>query len=84
MVAPLRAQLQDLPPALVITAALDPLKDEGQAFAQKLRGAGVAVEETVYPDVEHGFVQFFKAPGNQPMGERALDQAADFVKRVAN
>ncbi|WP_263262356.1 alpha/beta hydrolase [Pseudomonas sp. RIT-PI-S] len=80
LVAPLRAQLHALPPALVITAALDPLKDEGLAYAEKLRQAGVDAQYTLYPDVEHGFVQFFKEPRNQAMGERALDEAAAFIQ----
>ncbi|MBA1242495.1 alpha/beta hydrolase [Pseudomonas japonica] len=80
LVAPLRAALHGLPPALVISAGLDPLKDEGRAYALKLREAGVAAQETLYPEVEHGFVQFFKEACNGRMGEQALDQAAAFVK----
>jgi len=79
LVVPLRAQARGLPPALVITAGLDPLKDEGQAYAAKLREAGIAAQATLYPDVEHGFVQFFKEARNQPMGGEALGQAARFI-----
>ena len=80
LVAPLRAALHGLPPALVISAGLDPLKDEGRAYALKLQEAGVAARETLYPEVQHGFVQFFKEACNGPMGEQALGQAAEFVK----
>ena len=48
----------NLPPAFVITAGYDPLLDEGRAYADKLRAAGVEVAYREYADMVHGFVLF--------------------------
>lgn len=53
---PIRAKnLADLPPTLLCTAGLDPLRDEGIAMVGELQTAGVAVEYEHYPESEHGF-----------------------------
>jgi acetyl esterase len=57
--SPLLAQNHaNLPPALVITAGYDPLVDEGRAYADKLRAAGVHVAYREFADMVHGFILF--------------------------
>lgn len=58
-VSPIYAEtLAGLPPAHVVTAGFDILKDEGIAYAEALRKAGVAATHVDYPDVIHGFIGF--------------------------
>jgi acetyl esterase len=66
LVSPLwAASHADLPPALVQTADLDPLRDEGRRYAERLAAAGVPVRHTNYVGAPHGFASF---PGATTIG----------------
>ncbi|SNX56010.1 acetyl esterase/lipase [Streptomyces sp. TLI_55] len=75
--SPLRAttdQLTGLPPALVITGEADVLRDEGEAYANKLRTAGVPVTAVRYQGVIHDFVML-NALRETHAAEAAINQA---------
>lgn len=68
--APLRAEsLAGLPPAYVITADLDPLRDEGDAYAKRLQEEGVQVTHRSYPGVIHDFCIMPLTSGLAALGE---------------
>ncbi|MGI5409567.1 alpha/beta hydrolase [Streptomyces chartreusis] len=80
--SPLRAgveQLQGLPPALVITAEADVLRDEGEAYAGKLREAGVPVTAVRYQGVIHDFVML-NALRETRGAEAAIGQAVSVLR----
>ncbi|PZW37584.1 acetyl esterase [Humitalea rosea] len=78
--SPLRAEdLSNLAPALVLTAGHDPLVDEGEAYASRLRASGVAVEQRRYPGQMHGFLTMGKV---LPTATAALDDLAQALARA--
>lgn len=80
-VSPLRAteeQLAGLPPALVINAECDVLRDEGEAYAAKLRRAGVTVTGVRYEGIIHDFVMV-NSMHDTPQARAAVAQAVAFL-----
>lgn len=79
-VSPLRAEdLGGLPPALVLTAEHDPLRDEGDAYARRLVEAGVPTEH----DCVAGAVHLFAQMSGTDVGRRAVARIADFLRGTA-
>lgn len=77
--APLQAKsLRGLPPALVLTAEFDPLRDEGEAYAEAMVAAGVDVGLTRYDGVVHGFFGMHATVGKSL---RAIDQACRSMRQ---
>ncbi len=74
-VSPILAEdLSNLPPALVVTAGYDPLHDEGKAYADRLKEAGVDVTYYCYEDMIHGFFSF---------GEM-MDKGKELIELIAH
>jgi len=75
--SPLRADdLSGLPPALVVTAEYDPLRDEGEYYADRLRQAGVRTRMQRWDGMNHGF---FAVPGVVEKASAAIDEACVWV-----
>lgn len=84
--SPLRASLDDLaglPPALVITGEADVLRDEGEAYAAKLRQAEVPVTAVRYQGIIHDFVML-NALRNTNAARAAISQACDVLRTALN
>jgi acetyl esterase len=78
--SPMQAtSLRGLPPAIVITAEIDPLRDEGEAYAQRLTEAGVQVHAKRYDGVTH---EFFGLAGVVPKAKEALQDAVAGLKEA--
>jgi acetyl esterase len=67
------SELAGLPPALMVTAEYDPLRDEGEAYAERMRQAGAIVEASRYDGQIHGFVGLFSI---FDAGAKAVDELA--------
>ncbi len=78
--APLNADVDGVAPACMILAECDPLIDEGLAYADKLRAAGVPVALELYRGVTHDFIKLGRAI---PQAHAALDAAARALKETA-
>ena len=73
--------LAGLPPALIITAECDPLRDEGEAYAKRLADAGVPVTLTRYAGMIH---PFFSLSGAIPHAHDAIQQVAEVVRTAGS
>jgi len=69
----LAADLTRLPPALIITAGCDPLRDEGEAYARRLTRAGVKADVLRFDDMIHAFLFLLKSSDSS---RRAIEKAA--------
>lgn len=75
-VPPRAASLAGLPPALVLTATKDPLRFEGEAYADRLAAEGVAVRKRCHAGVEHSFLG---EPPGSPEVDAAIQEIAAWV-----
>ncbi|MFE4418787.1 alpha/beta hydrolase [Streptomyces sp. NPDC056817] len=79
LVSPIkRTDLTGLPPALVVTAEHDPMRDEGELYGERLREAGVETTVSRYEGAGHGFVQHFS---RIPEYHAVFTQTRDFLGR---
>ncbi len=77
-VAPLHAEnLKNLPAALVISYEDNPMHDEGDEYATRLRQDGVAANVSFYPDMIHGF---FLMAGDLAAGKKCIDEIASALR----
>jgi acetyl esterase len=84
-VSPLAADLADLPPTLLVTAEHDPLRDEGNRYAERLAAAGVRVVHRCEPGQLHNFPSLRQlSPAAAAAEDRFLADAAALVAEVRN
>jgi len=78
--SPLTARnLSELPPATVITAGFDPLRDQGLAYAERLQDAGVPVTIRNYEDMVHSFFTLLEGPFELDAAHKAIENVAEDV-----
>jgi acetyl esterase len=85
-VSPLLASDDDLklmPPTLIVTAGCDPLREEGKAYADRLKACGVSVTYRLEEDMIHAYLGFFNSPRYQDFStvvEERLDPAVAVIR----
>jgi acetyl esterase len=80
--SPLQLDLKNLPPALVITCGYDPIRDEGDLYAEKLKASGVPVLHKRYDNMIHDFV--LAMPRFLPEAREATELIASELRRAFN
>ncbi|MFN0298783.1 MAG: alpha/beta hydrolase fold domain-containing protein [Burkholderiales bacterium] len=78
-VGPLRAPMNDLPPAHLIVGTLDPLLDDSHALARRLDEAGVPNSLTLYQGLTHGFIRYGRLIGT---ARRAVSECAEALSKA--
>jgi acetyl esterase len=81
LACPLRADLAKLPPALIVAAECDLLAVQSTALAERLKAAGVTADLKVYTGAAHSFLE---AVSVSPLADRALDEAATWLRGVVS
>ena len=77
--SPLRGRLDGLAPAVVVVAQFDPLRDEGTAYADALRAAGVPVQVQTFDGLVHGFVDMGR---HSRAAQAAVDETCRMFRAV--
>lgn len=75
--SPLQAALDHLPPALILVAHFDPLRDDGLAYAHQLKAFGVPAVVYTYPTI-HGFVSF---ANSLSLGRKGISDIAQYLRQ---
>ncbi|GAB2779959.1 alpha/beta hydrolase [Nocardioides salsibiostraticola] len=75
--SPIFGELAGVGRAIVVTAQYDPLRDEGEAYADTLEAAGVEVDRTRYDAMIHGFIDM------GPLSPAAAEATDDLVRRIS-
>jgi acetyl esterase len=81
--SPLQAKsLEELPDATVVTCGLDPLRDEGAAYARALEDDGVSVNHINYDDCIHGIAQMLVDPMDLSRSRELMNDVAEDIRAV--